>query len=712
MKDKQFHNLTRQRANRGSWWNVLRCLFAGFLVLMLLPRAGSVHAANNWIVTKTDDTNDGVCDSDCSLREAIAVAAPGDTVTVPAGTYALWLNHLFVNKDLTITGSGAGSTIVQQTNPLFRVIDIGNLLGAAPVVSISRLTIKGGHATVPSNSEALPGHEHGGGLHNHGTVTLTNVTFTDNAASDINPLNGTSGKGGGIWNAGSMTLINVTIANNLAAVSGAGIGGIPPTIINTIVANNSPDNCSVTITAGSDNLQFPGTTCGATIPTADPMLGPLTDGVYPLLAGSPAINMGTNSGCPPTDQFGTLRPQGPFCDIGAFEWADVTPPVIVANVTPTPNANGWNNSDVTVTWNISDPESFIDTSSGCGATTLTSETGGTLLICSATNGANLSSSESVTVKIDITPPTVTYTGNAGVYTVDQTVNITCSPDDNLAGLDLTTCADINGPAASFGLGTHSFSAIATDKAGNAGSGSTTFTIANVPATGGDTTGVFRPTDGALYLKNQNTTGIADVQINYGLGGDYPIVGDWDGNGTVTIGIYRDGSFYLRNSNTIGVADIVFPFGTPGDQPIAGDWDGDGIDTIGLYHEGTFFLRNQNSAGAPDATFALGVAGDVGIAGDWDGDGMDTTGVFRPSNGALYLKNQNTTGFADIQINYGIAGDKPVTGDWNDDGVDTIGVYRDGTFYLRNTNTIGFADLVFALGIPGDMPIAGNWDGLP
>ena len=229
-----------------------------------------------------------------------------------------------------------------------------------------------------------------------------------------------------------------------------------------------------------------------------------------------------------------------------------------------------------------------------------------------------------------------------------------------------------------------------------------------------TTGVFRPSNGALYLKNSNTTGFADVQINYGLAGDYPVVGDWDGDGIDTIGVYRNGTFYLRNSNTIGFADIVFPFGAPGDQPVAGDWDGDGVDTIGVYHSssGTFYLRYENSTGVPDAIFSLGVPGDVGIAGDWNGDGVDTTGVFRPSNGALYLKNTNATGFADIQINYGLPGDKPVTGDWDGDGDDTIGVYRNGTFYLRNSNTIGFADLVFALGIPGDHPIAGNWDGLP
>ena len=232
--------------------------------------------------------------------------------------------------------------------------------------------------------------------------------------------------------------------------------------------------------------------------------------------------------------------------------------------------------------------------------------------------------------------------------------------------------------------------------------------------GPSTTGVFRPSNGILFLKNYNTTGIADIGLNYGIPSDYPVVGDWDGNGTVTIAVYRNGSFYLRNHNTIGFADIVFPFGTPGDQPIAGDWDGDGLDTIGVYRpsNGQFFLRNSNSAGNPDISFFLGNVGDVGLAGDWNGDGIDTTGVFRPSNGILFLKNTNDTGFAEIAINYGLPGDQPVTGDWDGNGTDTIGVYRNAQFLLRNSNTIGFAEIVFGLGIPGDMPIAGNWDGIP
>jgi hypothetical protein len=33
------------------------------------------------------------------------------------------------------------------------------------------------------------------------------------------------------------------------------------------------------------------------------------------------VDAGDNTGCPPTDQRGVTRPQGPACDIGAFEAA-------------------------------------------------------------------------------------------------------------------------------------------------------------------------------------------------------------------------------------------------------------------------------------------------------------------------------------------------------------------------------------------------------
>ena len=55
---------------------------------------------------------------------------------------------------------------------------------------------------------------------------------------------------------------------------------------------------------------------------------------------------------------------------------------------------------------MSDPESGIVSSSGCESTVLTADTAGTTLTCSATNGAQLSNSASVTIKIDTAPPAI------------------------------------------------------------------------------------------------------------------------------------------------------------------------------------------------------------------------------------------------------------------------------------------------------------------
>jgi hypothetical protein len=90
-------------------------------------------------------------------------------------------------------------------------------------------------------------------------------------------------------------------------------------------------------------------------------------------------------------------------------------------------------------------------------------------------GNSASAGKSV-INVDLTAPTVTYTGNAGSYTVDQQVEIICAARDATSGVALNTCQTISGPAYSLGLGKHSYSATATDNAGNSGNGSTSFTV--------------------------------------------------------------------------------------------------------------------------------------------------------------------------------------------------------------------------------------------
>jgi glucose/arabinose dehydrogenase len=214
-----------------------------------------------------------------------------------------------------------------------------------------------------------------------------------------------------------------------------------------------------------------------------------------------------------------------------------------------------------------------------------------------------------------------------------------------------------------------------------------------PVTAGAET-VAGPTSDPIELSGAALSADPTV-LNVAAGGDVPVVGDWDGNGTTTIGVRRGATFLLRNENTTGVADITADFGLASDVPIVGDWDGDGTTTVGVWRDGAFYLRNSNTTGVADIVVSFGLAGDQPVVGDWDGDGTTTLGVRR--GGTTYFRNSNTTGQADSEATYGVPGDVPLAGDWDGNGTDTLGVRRGATWYLRNSNTTGEADITLTYG---------------
>ncbi len=174
-----------------------------------------------------------------------------------------------------------------------------------------------------------------------------------------------------------------------------------------------------------------------------------------------------------------------------------------------------------------------------------------------------------------------------------------------------------------------------------------------------------------------------VRFTYGNPGDVPIIGDWDGDGDQTPGMYRqsDGFFYARNSNSTGIADFECFAGNPDDVAIAGDWDGDGDDTLGIFRRsaGMFYLFDRTCDNAPmgaaEIEFAFGDPGDLAVAGDWDGDGKDEVGVHRPPH-TLYYRNTLDAGPAHGSFSFADPGDVFVAGDWGTvDGVDSPALWR-------------------------------------
>jgi len=113
--------------------------------------------------------------------------------------------------------------------------------------------------------------------------------------------------------------------------------------------------------------------------------------------------------------------------------------------------------------------------------------------------------------------------------------------------------------------------------------------------------------------------------------------------------------------------LNFRWQVAGLVPIAGDWNGNGTDTIGVYHppSGRFLLKNENdNVGGPDFSFKFGEPNLVPVVGDWDGDGTDTIGVYDPSNGRYRVRNSNTAGLAEVNVKLGSGGDVPIFGNWD------------------------------------------------
>jgi hypothetical protein len=230
-------------------------------------------------------------------------------------------------------------------------------------------------------------------------------------------------------------------------------------------------------------------------------------------------------------------------------------------------------------------------------------------------------------------------------------------------------------------------------------------------------GAVDPTTGQWYLRHGDGS---ETVFFYGNPGDYPMMGDWDGDGIDTPGLYRqsDGFVYLRNSNSQGIADIRFFFGNPGDIPIAGDFNDDGFDTVSIYRPSTgqVFIINELGAndgglGAAELSYFFGNPGDKPFIGDFDGDGVDTVGLHRESTGFVYFRNSHTQGNADAQFFFGDPGDRLVAGDWGTvDGIDTPGLFRPSntTWYFRHTNTQGNADSQFSWGSAEWLPVAGQF----
>jgi CSLREA domain-containing protein len=356
----------------------LALTFAVLVSLALSLWSVSVTRASTHTI-EVDSFEDKIStDGFCTLREAVIAANknqasssnPGeceagsstliDAIVLPPGTYILTRSDngnedsaatgdLDIKGSVVISPDGSGPVTITAISGfkdrIFQVLS-GN-------VTITGVTISGGSSgyggaihnggTLTVTDSTITGNKAtywGGGIKNAGTLTLTNVTISGNTSKQ---------HGGGLYNySNTATLTNVTITANTADsdANGSGDGGGIARysgyvyIKNTIIAGNTdsspstkrPD-CSGTLKSQGHNLiqnttgcTISGTTTG-NITGQSASLDPLQNyggptATHRLRDDSPAIEAGTNSGCPAADQRGVSRPRGLTCDMGAFEVED------------------------------------------------------------------------------------------------------------------------------------------------------------------------------------------------------------------------------------------------------------------------------------------------------------------------------------------------------------------------------------------------------
>ncbi len=201
-------------------------ILVGFLFVFCL--AQGIFAAT-FTVTKIADTSDGICDADCSLREAVTEAnatADNDVIAFAAlfntaQTIVLSGTEIVIanNGSLTINGTGSDVLTISGGNT-------SRIFSTSPsvVATLNNATFTAGNGVGAANTGRA-----GAIFNNGGTLTLNNLIITGNSAAN----------GGGLNNSGTGSIMNINnciVSNNTASGSGGGIQNFSTSTLNI---NNS-----------------------------------------------------------------------------------------------------------------------------------------------------------------------------------------------------------------------------------------------------------------------------------------------------------------------------------------------------------------------------------------------------------------------------------------------------------------------------------------
>lgn len=217
--------------------------------------------------------------------------------------------------------------------------------------------------------------------------------------------------------------------------------------------------------------------------------------------------------------------------------------------------------------------------------------------------------------------------------------------------------------------------------------------------------VWRPSTGTWWvMAGQNSQ---QAIQSWGLAGDKPVPGDYDGDGKTDFSVYRpsSGQWFVLQSSDYAWAPVV-SWGTPTDFRIPADYDGDGRTDRAVWRpsDGIWYIvlsSNQSSFYR-----SYGMNGDVPAPADYDGDGRADIAVWRSSEQRFYSINSSDGAASIVPVAH--TGDTPVSSDYDGDGKADHAIRNGSNWIIRQTSNGQIITIVW--GDVGDIAVQNDYDG--